>query len=87
MYVPFFPPSLPSALRDPAQWHRFARLRGRVETETDALATVRAVLGPAERELWEDADRAAATGAQSAVAGFTTRASHVVDAALTALGV
>ncbi len=87
VYVPFFPPSVPSTLSDPSQWHRFARLRSRVEARPDAIDAVRAVLAPAERELWEDADRAAAAGAQSSVAAFTARASGVVDAALTALGV
>ena len=86
VYVPFFPLAVPTTLSDPAQWERFARLRHRIETEPDALAAVREVLAPAERELWEAADDAAA-GTDATRAIYTTRCSRVVDAALTTLGV
>ena len=58
VYVPFFPPDVPVVLRDPAEWHRFAALRERVETEPDGLEAVRSALGPIERELWDAADAA-----------------------------
>ena len=87
VFVPFFPPAVPIGLRDPAQWQRFARLRERVETETDALAEVRRVLAPAEAELWEEADECYATGAHGPGESFAATASARVDAALTALGV
>src|SRR5437667_5264744 len=56
VYVPFFPPAVPAALGDPAQWQRFARLRDRVEADPDALPAVRAVLAPIESDLWAEAD-------------------------------
>jgi hypothetical protein len=87
VYVPVFPPAVPGVLTDPAQWQRFARLRDRVEADPDALGIVRAVLAPVERELWEDADAAHATGTQGALAKCTAGASRTVDAALTTLGV
>jgi secernin len=87
VFVPFFPPTLPATLNDPAQWHRFARLRDRVESAPDQLDAVRSVLAPAERALWEDADDIAASGSRERVASYTSRATGVVDAALTTLGV
>ena len=71
VYVPVFPPAVPDLLRDPAQWHRFARLRDRVESEADALGTVRGVLAPVERELWEAADHADRAGAEAPKAKFS----------------
>ena len=87
VYVPFFPPTVPAALGDPAQWQRFARLRDRVESEPDALAAVRAVLAPIESDLWAEADEQFATGEQPRLASFAEQASARVDAALAALGV
>jgi secernin len=87
VYVPTFLSVVPAILRDPEQWQRFAQLRDRVETEVDALASVRAVLAPVERELWEQADAADAEGTQAPQARFAADASRRVDAALTALGV
>ena len=87
VYLPVFPPAVPDLLRDPAQWERFARLRDRVETDSDALGRVRRVLAPVERELWAEADEADRTGAQGPKDAFTSHASDRVDAALTALGV
>ena len=87
VFVPFFPPALPTALKDPAQWQRFSRLRDRVEAEPDALAAVRRVLAPVEDELWADADACFATGEPAALESFASAASPRVDAALEALGV
>jgi secernin len=87
VFVPFFPPVLPTALSDPAQWQRFARLRDRVETDLDALPAVRRVLAPVEADLWADADDRFATGDPAALAAFPGAASARVDAALEALGV
>ena len=74
-------------MRDTAQWHRFARLRDRVESDAEALGNVRGVLAPVERELWEEADEAASTGARGPKDRFTAGASRRVDAVLTTLGV
>ena len=87
VYVPFFPPTVPAALGDPARWQRFARLRDRVESEPDALAAVRTVLAPIESDLWAEADQQFATGEQPRLASFAERASARVDAGLEALGV
>jgi secernin len=87
VFVPFFPPALPTALTDPAQWQRFARLRDRVESDPDALETVRSVLAPVEDELWADADECFATATSAALASYPAVASTRVDAALEALGV
>jgi dipeptidase len=62
VYVPAFPPAVPKELADEQQWHRFARLRDRVEAAPSALAEIRAVLDPVEAELWAVADDVAATG-------------------------
>ena len=87
VYVPFFPPDVPVVLRDPAEWHRFAALRERVETEPDGLEAVRSALGPIERELWDAADAAFAAGTQDARTAFTADASRRVTSGLAALGV
>jgi secernin len=87
VYVPFFPPLVPTTLSDPRQWERFARLRDRVEADPGALATVREILAPVEHDLWAAADTAATAGSDHALATFTAGASRPVDAALTALGV
>jgi hypothetical protein len=87
VYVPFFPPAVPTALGDPARWHRFAVLRDRVEADPGALATVRGVLAPVEAELWSDADACFDSGEPARLAAFALTASARVDAALAALGV
>jgi secernin len=87
VFVPCFPPAVPAALSDPAQWQRFTQLRRRVETEPDALEKVRAVLAPVEDELWADADERFATGASGPLEAFGAVATANVDAALDALGV
>jgi hypothetical protein len=46
---------------------------------------VRAVLGPVERDLWDEADALADAG-DAAQAAFVARAFRPVDAALTRLG-
>jgi hypothetical protein len=85
VYVPAFPPSVPSALGAPVTWARFARLRDRVEADADALPAIRAVLGPVEAELWSDAD--AVVGDPTQRSTFAASAWAAVDDALTRLGV
>jgi len=85
VYVPVFPDSpggVAPALADPATWARFQALRRRVEADADALAAVRAVLGPVESALWAAADEVAGDPAP-----FVADAWRQVDAALAALGV
>ncbi len=94
VFVPVFPADdaagrpdaeLPDALGHLVTWRRFGVLRDRVETEADALAEVRGVLGPLEAELWDEADAVASddVARQRFVAGLWSR----VDAALSALAV
>lgn len=60
VYVPVFPPAaVPPSWADPATWERFRQLRDRVEADRDELAAIRAVLGPIEAQLWEEADAVA----------------------------
>jgi hypothetical protein len=73
VFVPAFPPDAPDALAKPDTWERFARLRDRVEADGEALREVRAVLGPVETALWDEAD--------------SELAWRAVDDALTQLGV
>jgi secernin len=87
VFVPFFPPAVPTGLGDPARWQRFARLRDRAETRSDALAEIRSVLAAAEDEIWARADDCYAGGTQGPLESFATAASARVDAALAALGV
>ena len=72
-------------LAKPDTWERFAALRDRVEDEGDALREIRAVLGPVETALWEQADTAAADPAERSV--FADRAWETVDDTLARLGV
>jgi secernin len=87
VFIPFFPPVVPTALSDPAQWQRFARLRERVESRPDALGDVRRVLAPVENDLWAEADEHFATGARARLDAFARDATTRVDAALESLGV
>jgi hypothetical protein len=87
VYIPIFPPAAVPELSDEREWHRFARLRDRVEAAPDALAHVRDVLAPVEDELWAAAEAAYATGQRGALDRFTTTAYAPVDAALRCLGV
>jgi hypothetical protein len=87
VFVPFFPPAVPTALSDPARWHRFTQLRKRAETEPDALEKIRGVLTPVEDDLWAEADQRFATGEVAPLETFGRAASARVDAALEALGV
>jgi hypothetical protein len=41
-------------LARPETWRRFAALRDRAEAHDDALAAIRAVLGPLEADLWSE---------------------------------
>lgn len=45
----------PALLGEAHTWMRFDRLRLRAETDPDALAAIRAVLDPVERDLWDGA--------------------------------
>jgi secernin len=86
VYVPVFPPALvPRELGEAETWARFARLRDRVERDSDALVEVRAVLAPIEAELWADADDASAEPVRRAefVADVWAR----VESSLVKLGV
>jgi hypothetical protein len=87
VYIPVFPPHVPAPLGTEREWHRFARLRDRVETNGDALADIRAVLVPVEAELWEEADALHERGELEPIAAFAATAYEPVDAALSKLGV
>jgi hypothetical protein len=87
VYVPAFLPALPAELADARQWHRFARLRDRVEADAAALEPVQAVLAPVEAALWDEADELAVSGDVTAMTSFAKRAYEPVDAALATLGV
>ncbi len=87
VYVPGFFDAMPAALSDPLQWDRFRLLRDRVEQDGAALAEVRAVLGPVETDLWEEADDIAKAASPETIAAFAERSWRPVDAALTSLAV
>ena len=68
VFVPFFPPAArPTALTDPAQWQRFARLRDRVEADPDALADRAERARPDRRRALGRRRRLLATGASAAL--------------------
>lgn len=63
LYVPAFPPqpacpdgAVPAVLGDPGGWSAGAAVRDRAEGDAAVLPAVRAVLGPLEAELWQEAD-------------------------------
>ena len=57
VYVPvFLPDAVPAELASPTEWQRFAVLRQRVEDDPPSVEKVRAVLGPVEADLWNEAD-------------------------------
>jgi hypothetical protein len=87
VYVPCFPPAVAAELAAEATWKRFAALRDRVEAEPERLTAVRATLGVVERELWEAADAAFASGAHAPLEDLALTAFAPVDAALRRLGV
>jgi hypothetical protein len=87
VYVPMFPPAVVPELADENQWHRFVRLRDRVEGEPEDREHIQAVLAPVEHELWTNADHAYATGRRGALEAFVATAYAAVDAALDRLGV
>jgi dipeptidase len=82
VYVPTFPPALPTEMSDAAQWERFARLRDRVEASPDALGEIRAVLAPVEADLWDEADALTLKGDPGCFRAYAARAWRPVDAAL-----
>src|SRR5262249_50980372 len=74
VYVPCFPPAVPVELASEATWHRFTRVRDRVEAHPDELEAIRAVLAPVEHDLWAAADTAAAGGTRAALDAFAAGA-------------
>jgi secernin len=85
VFVPVFPPAdVPTELADAATWSRVLALRERVEANPDALADVRAVLGPIEAELWTEADAVAGNPFDQAT--FATSCWSRVDEGLRRLG-
>jgi hypothetical protein len=83
VFVPVFPPSVsPVQLAEPALWHRFERLRLRVEEDADALARIRAVTGPLEGALWAEAETISGSRQQ---ADFVATVGPRLDSALVIL--
>jgi len=87
VYVPGFPGAIAPQLSEGSQWDRFRELRERVQTDGSRLAEVRAVLGPVEADLWDEADALAAIPDPEQLAAFANRAWAPVHAALTRLSV
>lgn len=90
VYVPVFPPlAVPAAFTDAATWHRFDRLRARVQRDGSQLAEIRGVLAPVEAELWDRADelwREPRTARPTDRAAFVEAAWTRVDHALEMIG-
>ncbi|MCU0268378.1 MAG: hypothetical protein MUF83_06985 [Acidimicrobiales bacterium] len=81
IYAPLFLPGpVPVELGLEATWGRVAALRAAVEREDDALVAVRAVLGPVESELWDEAD--AVVDDDAARTAFSATLWPRIDAAL-----
>jgi len=57
VYVPFPLEAAPSFLADAAAWSATTTLRARVEADGADLDPIRALTGPLEAELWEEAGR------------------------------
>ncbi len=57
VYVPTWPTRhpLPHALSDLATWHRFDRLRQRIEAAPSDLVSIQSVMFPLESKLWAEA--------------------------------
>jgi secernin len=73
VFVPVFAPfEVPTDLSFPETWHAFEALRPAVEGPDGggALLAVRSVLGPLERELWEEAEACAPPGRDAERAAF-----------------
>lgn len=85
VFVPVFPPQVPLALSDPAEWIRFAALRDEVGNDPDRALRVRTAFAEIETTLWDEADAAELAG-PTAVAAFTESAYTPIDAALRGLG-
>lgn len=86
IYVPVFPPSGTLAqLGEDATWERFRVLRDRAQEEPEGLAKIRAVLGPVEDALWQEAEAAFRTGLQGKIDGYLSHAWGPIDGALTQL--
>jgi len=85
LYVPTFPPEVPEELASAHTWARFRALRDRVEVDRGALTPIRAVLGPVEARLWDDADAVAHDPSRRETFGRAVW--QAVDGALARLGV
>ncbi len=85
VFVPVFPPlGVPRELARPARWRAFEALRPAVEGPDgeEALRRVRSVLGPLERELWEEADACAAPGQHDERSRYLARVGPRLERAL-----
>jgi hypothetical protein len=85
VYVPVFPPlGVAAALARTSTWAAFEALRPAIEGPDgkEALHTVRAVLGPLERALWEEADVCAAPGRSRERAALARDVGPRLEAAL-----
>ena len=83
VFVPVFPPlGVAPELARPELWAAFEALRPAVEGPDGAaaLAAIRSVLGPLERDLWDEADSCAAPGRHTERTAFVaTVGSRVED--------
>jgi secernin len=85
VFVPVFPPlGIPDDLARPDRWWAFEALRPAVEGGDGeaALRRVRSVLGPLERELWEEADACAAPGRRDERRRYLERVGDRLEGAL-----
>ena len=95
IFVPAFPrtvagppPYIPVELSGEELWHAADQLRAAVEDRPDAMAEVRAALGPVEQELWGDADEVFDDPARWAAAGASwgSRALHALRSCIPSSG-
>lgn len=84
VYVPTWPTRhpLPHALAELATWHRFDRLRQRVEAAPTDLMAIRSVMSAVEAELWAEADELDL----AQIVEWNRTVDERLDAALTSLG-
>jgi secernin len=88
VYLPVFPfDAVPVPIGSEHSWRRFDALRARAEGAPEGLAEIRAVLGPLEAELWEEADEIASADDPRGRSAFAGTAWDRVDGALAQLGV
>jgi secernin len=88
VYLPIFPfENVPKPLGAERTWCRVDALRARAERDSEELKLIRAVLGPLEAELWEEADAVASADALDERIAFAETAWRRLDDALDRLGV